>query len=80
MQLALDPRIPDDQEAFVFKLANLPDGAAVDWYVDDKMLAAASTGAYLWPLQRGAHSVRALIRSQDSGQIQVTPDVNFTVK
>jgi len=80
MQLAMDPRIPDDQEAFVFKLANLPDGAAVDWYVDDKMLAAASTGAYLWPLQRGAHSVRALIRSQDSGQIQVTPDVNFTVK
>jgi len=80
MQLALDPRIPDDQEAFVFKLANLPEGAAVDWYVDDKMLAAASTGAYLWPLQRGAHSVRALIRPQDSGQIQVTPDVSFTVK
>jgi penicillin-binding protein 1C len=80
MQLAMDPRIPEDRQAFVFKLANLPDGTAVDWYVDDKMVALSSTAEYQWPLQRGTHSVRARLRPAGSGKIQETPDVSFRVK
>ena len=80
MQLAMDPRIPDDQEAFVFRLANLPQRTAVDWYVDDLQVAVSASGVYLWPLQRGVHSVRARIWWDESGQFQDTPDVSFTVK
>jgi len=80
MQLAMDPRIPDDKEAFVFRLANLPQRTPVDWYVDDRLVAAAASGEYLWPLQRGVHSVRARIRWDGSGQFQDTPDVSFMVK
>jgi penicillin-binding protein 1C len=80
MQLAMDPRIPDDQEAFVFKLANLPDGTPVDWYVNDKLVASTSTGEYLWTLQQGIHSVSARIWQAESGKFQDTPDVSFMVK
>jgi penicillin-binding protein 1C len=80
MQLAMDPRIPDDREAFVFKLANLPQSTPVEWYVDGRLVASTCTGEYLWPLQRGAHSVRARMWLDGSEQFQDTPDVSFMVK
>jgi penicillin-binding protein 1C len=80
MQLAMDPRIPDDQEAFVFKLANLKNNKKVEWYVDEKLVATRSTSEYLWPLQHGTHSVKARIWQGGFGEFQDTPDVSFTVK
>ena len=47
MQLAMDPRLPLDQQAFMFKPANLPDGIAVDWHVDDNRVASTKSGQYL---------------------------------
>jgi penicillin-binding protein 1C len=80
MQLAMDPRIADDREAFVFRLANLKTNRKVDWYVDDKRVATTRTGEYLWPLQRGLHSVRARLWPAGSVQFQETPEVSFMVK
>jgi penicillin-binding protein 1C len=80
MQLAMDPRIPDDKEAFVFRLANLPQSTPVDWYVDDRLVDSTATGECLWQLQSGAHSVRARIWWDGTGQFQDTPDVSFMVK
>jgi penicillin-binding protein 1C len=80
LQLAMDPRIADDQEAFVFRLANLNTKRKVDWYIDGKLAATTPAGEYLWPLQRGAHSVKARMLSDGSGQFQDTPEVSFTVK
>jgi penicillin-binding protein 1C len=80
MQLALDPRIPDDQEAFVFKLANLSTPALVDWYVDGRPVGTTSSGEYLWALQRGQHTVRARVRPANSGPVIETPGVRFIVK
>jgi len=80
LELAMDPRIPDDQEAFVFRLADLSHKLKVDWYIDEKLAATTSTGEYLWPLQRGSHSVKARIRPDGSGQFQDTAKVNFMVK
>jgi len=76
----MDPRIPDDQEAFVFRLANLDKKRNVAWYVDEKLVATTPTGEYLWPLLRGTHSVRARIGPDGSGQYQDTSAVRFTVK
>lgn len=80
MQLAMDPRIPEDQQAFVFKLANLPMGMPVDWYVDKKLVASLSTGKYPWILQPGKHSVHARIWSANLDQFSETTEVNFIVK
>ncbi|MGD8293776.1 MAG: transglycosylase domain-containing protein [Desulfobacterales bacterium] len=80
MQLAMDPRIPDDQEAFVFKLANLPHYQPVDWYVDGRWVASTSGGKYLWNLQPGPHTVSASVPQTDSGACITTPEVNFLVK
>ena len=80
MQMAVDPRIPEERQAFLFRLANLPAGIPVDWYVDQKWVASTSTGAYLWPLQPGDHSVKARFRLTAAAPIQVTPEVRFTVK
>jgi penicillin-binding protein 1C len=80
MQLAMDPRIPDDQEAFVFKLANLPQSTPVEWYVDERLVASTCTGEYLWPLQRGAHSVKARMWPVNSVSFKETQEVSFIVK
>ena len=80
MHLAMDPRIPDDQEAFVFRLANLPQSTPVDWYVDDRLVGSTAIGEYLWRLQRGVHSVRVHMRSTNSGSFKETPVVSFIVK
>jgi len=80
MQLAMDPRIEEADQAFVFKLANLPHNTPVDWYVDDQLAASTSTGEYLWTLQPGIHTVSTRIRQAASGRIQSTPEVSFTVK
>ncbi len=80
MLLAMDPRVPDDQEAFVFRLADLPHSALVDWYVDERLVGSTSIGEYLWRLRRGVHSVRVRIWLDRSGQFQDTSDVSFMVK
>ncbi|UCF95495.1 MAG: hypothetical protein JSW39_15560, partial [Desulfobacterales bacterium] len=80
LQLALDPRIPDDQEAFAFELTKLPEGASVDWFVDDRWVGSTSGGDFLWPLQRGDHVVKARIRGSASGPPSETPAVSFVVR
>ena len=80
MQLAMDPRIEETDQAFVFKLANLPENTPVDWYVDDKLAASTSTGEYLWTLQPGIHTVSTRIRQAASVRFQKTASVRFVVK
>jgi len=79
LQLAMDPRIPDDHEAFQFQMANLPVNATVSWYVDGKS-AATTTGNYLWPLSRGPHRAMAKVWVPDLETPIETASVNFTVK
>jgi penicillin-binding protein 1C len=78
--LAMDPRLPDDQEAFVFVLGGIPEGAAVDWFVDDRPAGTTATGRFVWPLQRGKHMVRARIQPAEAAQAVETSSVSFRVK
>ncbi len=80
LQLAMDPRIPDDQEAFSFKLAEIPQLSAVDWYVDNKILATTSAGEYLWSLRPGQHTTRARVWLNNRDNPVWTPSVKFIVK
>ncbi len=80
LQLAMDPRIPDDQEAFSFAVDQVPGGATVHWFVDDVLQATTSTSEFLWPLQRGTHVVGAKVWLDGSPKPLETPTVRFTVK
>ena len=80
LQLALDPRIPDDHEAFQFQMANLPENATISWYVDGKPAATTTTRTYLWPLSKGPHRVMARVWTSQLTLPIETDWVNFMVK
>jgi penicillin-binding protein 1C len=80
LQLAMDPRIPDDREAFLFATSPLPSGSNVDWYIDDILIGTTSVGEYVWPMRRGTHVIRARIWLNNQRHPVATPPVKLTVK
>ena len=80
LQLAMDPRIPDELEAFEFRLEGAQNARRVEWYVDGRRRHAGEDGRYLWPLERGDHTAWAMIRSEPGKRAVATPVVRFVVK
>jgi penicillin-binding protein 1C len=78
--LAMDPRIPDELEAFEFILEGLEDVHRIEWYVDGRRRHAGKDGIYLWPLERGAHTAWVKIWSHPGQSARLTPPVRFLVK
>ncbi len=78
--LAMDPRIPDDHESFMFKLSGVRDNSRVEWYVNEKLTAVTESGEYLWPMSRGKHTVMARIVTGENKQRSETQTVAFLVK
>ena len=68
LHLALDPRIPDTMERFELRLQKSPDGARVEWFVDDRSVASstAKDGASLWLPTRGRHVAKARVWLPDA--------------
>ena len=79
LHLAMDPRIPDEQEAFEFRLDGLNKGEIVNWIVDDSEVGKDSKGRYLWLLEKGKHQVRAKIY-RNQKPLYETHQVAFLVK
>jgi penicillin-binding protein 1C len=80
LHLALDARIPDGLEAIDLQLSALPDHASVDWYVNGRHLATTSGDRIPWHLSRGAHTVKAQVKTDDSTVTPSVPDARFYVK
>lgn len=78
LMLARDPRIPDALEALRFELAWRETPTSVRWQVDGRTVAETAQTQYDWPLQRGAHELRAVVRGADGRQQRTLP-VRFTV-
>jgi len=82
LQLALDPRIPDEQEAYLLQLTDtpLPTGI-IEWIIDEQVIAQTATDIrqQLWQLERGQHHAKARI-VLDSGSTLHTASVPFNVK
>ncbi|MGV7220392.1 MAG: transglycosylase domain-containing protein [Nitrospinales bacterium] len=79
LHLAMDPRIPDDQEAFQFRVDGLNKGEIVNWIVDDNEVGTSSEGKHLWLLKKGKHQVRAAIY-QNQRPVYETREIAFLVK
>lgn len=80
LMLAMDPRIPDELEAFEFLLEGFEDIRLVEWYVDGRAVHSGGTRAYLWPLTRGDHVAWAKVWRHRGEDAFVTPAVAFSVR
>ena len=80
LQLARDPRIPPELQAFTMSVAPVPRLQEVAWYVDGALASRTSTGKYTWPLARGTHEMYAVIRSDGSADLRTTEKVRFYVR
>ncbi len=79
LQLAMDPRIPDELEAFGFELRWQRSPAAVRWYVDDQLDGEGAEPRWSWRLERGAHVLKAVAEAGDGVGIE-TQAVRFVVR
>ena len=82
LQLAMDPRIPDELEAFPFILPEQVQANKVEWLVDGEVVGvtAENIKQYLWKVQRGQHHVQARIWQTGYEEPLETPEVSFQVK
>nr|WP_240954303.1 transglycosylase domain-containing protein [Solimonas marina] len=79
LQLARDPRIPDDLEVLRFELAWRGTPTTVRWEVDGRVVAQTPGTQYDWPLQAGVHRLRAIVTTPDADDVS-TPTVHFRVR
>ena len=79
LQMAMDPRIPDDQEAFEFFIEGISENDIVEWEIDNNSCEKKRDGSYLWPLKRGIHTVKATVW-RDNDKLLQTDTIQFRVK
>jgi penicillin-binding protein 1C len=81
LQLARDPRIPVELQAFTMSVAPVSALTDVTWYVDGMPVGTTSTGKYHWSLVRGTHEMYAIIRGgRGSADAHSTEPVRFYVR
>lgn len=82
LQLALDPRIPDNLEVFPLVLSKNLKTVKVDWIIDGTIVESTfnNTNRFLWNLSRGTHTAHAKVWLANVSEPIKTNEVKFTVK
>ncbi|MDM8566864.1 transglycosylase domain-containing protein [Candidatus Halobeggiatoa sp. HSG11] len=83
LNLAMDPRIPDEYEAFTLILSDTElEADLIEWLIDDEVVGISEIEVrqFSWLVTRGKHTAQVRILSYDSEDVQVTPKVPFYVK
>jgi len=82
LQIAMDPRIPAELQAFAFRISQTIKPERVQWVLNGKL--AGETGKdehqFLWPLSRGEYILRARVWRGGQSEPAETPRVAFIVK
>ncbi len=79
LEMAMDPRIPDKDEAFEFVIAGVDENDSVTWNIDGQKLGKTKGGKYLWALQKGRHIVKISILKEGAKK-SIIDKVTFIVK
>lgn len=79
LEMAMDPRIPDEDEAFEFVVSGVGKEDRITWKIDGKTVGETRGGTYMWPLQRGRHIVEISIAKKGDGK-RISDEVTFVVK
>lgn len=79
LEMAMDPRIPDESEAFEFELAGVNSKDRVTWILDGNELGTTMGNRHLWFLIKGKHVVEAKVE-KGSGGVAFAGKTVFIVK
>lgn len=82
LQMAMDPHIPDNIEAYPMKIVGDHAGKRVEWLVDGQLVGITreDEDRFMWPLTRGSHLAQARIwQGPEEGPLE-TEEVRFVVK
>ncbi|MDD2723229.1 MAG: transglycosylase domain-containing protein [Methylovulum sp.] len=79
LQIAYDPRIPANVQAFEFVADGMRAGRNLEWLLNGKAIATTQTGHFLWPIKPGYYSLRAK-ETGDKEKTLVSDIVLFNVK
>lgn len=61
LQLAMDPRIPDEYEFFELEINPVEELEQVEWYINGKLAATTTTPNWRWQLARGEFVAQARV-------------------
>ncbi|MFZ4540824.1 MAG: transglycosylase domain-containing protein [Rickettsiales bacterium] len=79
LQIAYDPRIPANVQAFDFVADGMQRNTTMEWKLDGARLGTSTDGHYLWPVSRGRHTLE--IHELDADKKILSSDkVSFNVK
>jgi penicillin-binding protein 1C len=82
LQIAVDPRIPSDLQAFAFKISKKIKPARVEWVLNGRPVGETGEDEhrFLWPLSRGEYTLLARVWRGAPNDPVETPGVAFVVK
>ncbi|MGO9020184.1 MAG: transglycosylase domain-containing protein [Syntrophobacteraceae bacterium] len=82
LQIAMDPRIPPELQAFAFRISQNIKPERVQWVLNGKLAGETGKDEYrfLWPLSRGEYIVRARVWHGGQSEPAETPQVAFIVR
>ncbi|MBF0102024.1 MAG: penicillin-binding protein 1C, partial [Desulfobacterales bacterium] len=79
LMLAIDPRIPRQNQEFQFFIDDLQQHDEVAWVIDQKPMEKRCSSIYPWHVEQGEHAVYAII-FRDQQKLMETEKVIFTVR
>ncbi len=79
LQMAQDPRIPDQQEAFLWLVSADPDAKHYTWVLNGEIVATTEKAEYPWQVKSGKHQLYVESENQQ-GLRQRSSTVSFWVK
>ncbi|HEX2769901.1 MAG TPA: transglycosylase domain-containing protein, partial [Geobacteraceae bacterium] len=82
LQLALDPRIPHELEAFPLELPKGLKTRKIEWFMDGMVIGTTENGVnrFLWQLSRGSHVAAAKVWLEARDGPVETARIRFVVK
>jgi penicillin-binding protein 1C len=79
LQMAYDPRIPAELQAFRWEVSGMPEGAEIEWFLNGQREARTTSPHYLWPVTQGKYELLVIAHLPD-GNVEKTGPVSFIVK
>ncbi len=79
LQIAYDPRIPADTQAFEFLASGILPSDKVEWILNGNLISTTDDGHLVWPVERGAFTLVAQQRAQHDTVVS-TAAVHFSVR
>lgn len=75
--IAIDPRIPPEEQKFKFEVQNTLESDIIEWKLDNEILLNSNKSYYLWKISRGSHILNVnIIRN---GNTIVSEKIEFKV-